>query len=349
MNKADSLILSEKLFDKHLSLYPTMAHYPGIVTLHALSRIAILSGDERLLKKAKDQLVPFVSGERGDFPCNFPNYRCGGIGTAFLLWKGLYPEAEDVVRKHAEMIRTEAPRDPDGILCHPKFPGENRIFIDVAMAVSPFLLFSGLALGEDAYVEDAFQQTAKMVARFKNPENGLLHQSLNFKGPGELTEDHWSRGNGWGAYALTELATYLPEGDSRRKEAQKMFREHIDACANFQDPKGLWHQEMTMPGSYVETSGTGLMLFALGAGIANGEIESSRKDRLLLGLQGLLPYLTEEIDLHHSCTGCLSPGKGTKLDYMAKPPVVNDPHGFGALALAFGQAWALGIREIHRQ
>lgn len=215
MNKADSLILSEKLFDKHLSLYPTMAHYPGIVTMHSLARIAVLSGDERLLKKAKDQLAPFVSGERGDFPCNFPNYRCGGIGTAFLL-------------------------------------------------------FSGLALGEDAYVEDAFQQTAKMVARFKNQETGLLHQCLNFKGPGELTEDHWSRGNGWGAYALTEFATYLPGGDSRRKEAQKMFREHIDACANFQDPKGLWHQEMTMPGSYVETSGTGLMLYALESRKFNG-------------------------------------------------------------------------------
>jgi len=349
MKTAHSLKLAESLIDQHLHLVPAFAHYTGIVSLYALSRLAVLTGDERLVQKAKLQLDPFVSGARGDFRCNFPNYRCGGIGSAFLLWQGLMPEAEEPVRRHAEMIRTEAPRDPDGILCHPKFPGEDRIFIDVAFAVTPFLLFAGLALKEDAYIEDAFQQTRKMVQHLRNEETGLLHQTLNFKGPGLLSDDHWSRGNGWGAFALTELAVHLPERDTRRTEALPLYLDHLTACGRFQNDNGLWHQEMTEPKSYVETSGSALMLYALAAGINAGLIAQTENERLVRGLTALLAYITDEFDIHHTCTGCLCPGHGTKLDYMVKPPVLNDTHGFGPLALAFGQAWKTGIVRVSRE
>lgn len=347
MKSAQPLALAEAVFDKHLTVQPLLDKYTGIVSLHALTRLAVLSGDPRLLKKAKDQLAPFVGGER-QFPCNFPNYRCGGIGSAFLLWRGHLPEAADSVRFYAEEIRNDAPRDPEGILIHASCPERNRIWIDVAFAVTPFLLFAGLAFDEEAYIEDAFQQTAKMVEAFRHAETGLLHQSRNFTTPGKLSEDHWSRGNGWGAYALTELAVYLPENDPRRERAVAMYLDHVAACTKYQNAEGLWHQEMTAPHSYVETSGSALMLYALGAGLAAGLIPASERSRFERGLAGLLPYITEEFDIHHTCRGCLCPGNGTKLDYMARPPILNDPHAFGPVSLAFGQGHALGISEVQR-
>jgi unsaturated rhamnogalacturonyl hydrolase len=334
---------------KHLQVHGSYDHYTGVVTLHGLARLAAASGDAGLIQETREAFGPYVRGER-TFWANFPNYFCGGNGAAYFFWAGHLPEVEPSLRRYSRQILEEAPRDPDGILSHPKAPEANRIWIDTAFAVCPFLLFSGLALGEDAWVEESFQQVQKMVRVFRDPENGLLHQCRNFTGelPGNLSEDHWSRGNGWGLYALTELACHLPETHPRKAESVALFRDQIQSCLNVQDPNGLWHQEMTEPSSYVETSGSALILYALGAGLQAGLLDPSLRASLEKGLSGLLAYISDEIDIYHTCTGCLSPGRGAKRDYMAKAPVLNDKHAFGPIVLCMGQAHLLDITQIHR-
>ncbi len=346
MLSANTLDLAHAAFRKHKAVHGSYDSYRGIVTLHGMARLASETGDTQLLEEARTELMPYVRGER-KFKSNFPNYFCGGNATAWLFYKGHLPEAKEAVRRYAEQIMNEAPRDPNGILCHPAKPEEYIIWIDVAFAVTPFLLFAGLALENDDYIEEAYQQTAKMVRTFYIPETGLLIQSHNMRGPGHRSQDHWSRGNGWAAYALCELATYLPEGHPRKADAVKLFTDHVAACAKFQNAQGLWHQEMTEHDfSYVETSGSGLMLYALGVGIASGMIGESEKARFEKGLKGMLTYINEDTDIFHTCMGCLSPGQGTKLDYMARPPVVNDSHAFGPVAFSMGQAHFLGIKNI---
>lgn len=293
--------------------------------------------------------MPYVLDQR-HFACNFPNYQCGGNGAAYLLWRGHLPEVEPLVRKYAEQILHEAPRDPDGILCQPNSPELHRVFIDVAFAVTPFLLFAGLALENEQYLEEAVQQTLKMVRLLRNPENGLLHQSRNFTGqlPGRISEDAWSRGNGWGAYALTELACQLPDQHPHKAEVVAMYRKHLEACAAVQQPEGLWRQEMTEKDAYIETSGSALMLYAIGAGLAAGLLDESHRSRFERGVSALLAYISDELDIFHTCRGCLCPGQGTRLDYMARAPLVNDAHAFGPVVLAMAQAHALGIERISR-
>jgi len=215
MKSASSLPLAHAAFRKHLQVRQNLDEYPGIVSLHGLARLATQTKDEKLLAEARSELLPYVKGERKVF-ANFPNYLCGGNATAWMYYKGHLPEASEAVRYYAEEILSEAPRDPDGILCHPQRPEENLIWIDVAFAVTPFLLFAGLAFDHDPYLEEAFQQTAKMIRVFRFEETGLLFQSKNMRGPGHMSEDHWSRGNGWGALALAELAVHLPD-EHRRK------------------------------------------------------------------------------------------------------------------------------------
>ncbi|MEX2605718.1 MAG: glycoside hydrolase family 88 protein [Kiritimatiellia bacterium] len=342
MEFADALAL------KHKTVSGNLGHYTGIVTLHGLSRLAASSGTPETLSRILEELNPFVTGKL-DFPCNFPNYRCGGNATAWMLYKGLLPQAEEPVRFYADEIVNDAPKDPAGIL--EMIHGEKgRIWIDVAFAVTPFLLFAGLALGEEKYIEEGVQQTFKMVDIFGNTETGLLHQSRGFNGPGKLSEDHWSRGNGWGAYALTELACQLPAGHKHKAESVTRFKDLLNHALNFQDEAGLWHQEMTWnthkPASYVETSGSGLLLYALGAGIDAGIADSHWEAAFRKGLRGLLIYINADYDVFHTCKGCLCPGGGSKLEYAAMPAVVNDPHAFGPMVLCFGQAARLGIEKL---
>jgi unsaturated rhamnogalacturonyl hydrolase len=321
-----------------------LGHYTGIVLLHAMARHA-LGGGTPALDEVRSLLAPFVAGEK-DFQCNFPNYRCGGNATAYLLWQGRLPEAADGARYYAEEILNDAPRSPEGILCKIDSPAAHKIWIDVAFAVTPFLIYTGLALDEERYVEEGFQQTAKMVNLLRDPANRLLNQSFNFRHPGHRSQDHWSRGNGWGILALAELVQGLSEGHPRRAESEEMFRDLLEACLAFQDEDGMWHQEITRPASYVETSGTGLILYALGVALERGLVPDAQRAALQQGLRGCLRYIALDGSVHHCCRGCLCPGEGTIEEYMAKPHPINDPHAFGPMVLAFDQAARLGISTI---
>ena len=85
-----------------------------------------------------------------------------------------------------------------------------------------------------------------------------------------------------------------------------------------------------------------VLLISFQAGIADDHwMAAFRK-----GLRGLLPYVSTDYDVFHTCKGCLCPRNGTKLDYAAVPPVVNDPHAFGPLVLSFGVASQLGIKTL---
>ncbi|MBN2712261.1 MAG: glycoside hydrolase family 88 protein [Planctomycetes bacterium] len=343
-----TLILTETallVLDKAEEKQGEFRHYTGILTMHGAARLAVITSDDALLKRTLGHLTPFVRRER-DFNGNFPNYFCGGNGTAWLHLLGKFPEAKDEVRRYAEITLNESVRDRDGILCMPKCPEQEKIWIDVAFAVTPFLLFAGLALEEDKYIEDAWQQTAKMVRQFNDPACDLLHQSKNFNGAGNFSEDHWSRGNGWGMLALTELVNYLPESDPRRPEAEEMFVRLCKGCLAVQDENGMFHQELTDHTSFVETSGTGLLLYGFGVGIEKGLLGDEFRVALEKGLKGYMSYIALDGSVLNTCRGCLCPGNGTIEEYKAMTFPINDPHAFGPVLLSFGQAIRVGIDSI---
>jgi unsaturated rhamnogalacturonyl hydrolase len=342
MQPINSFGIAARAFQKHVTTH-TLAHYTGILSMHGYARLAVISGNPAVLDDCRRHLMPFVRGEQ-QFKANFTNYFCGGNGTAYLHWLGKLPEAAETMRHYAEDF-FRAPRSADGILRMPSSEQE-KVWIDIAFAVTPFMLFAGLAFGEKRYIEAGFEQAHKMYHLFRDPDNGLLHQARGFTGPGVMSQDHWSRGNGWGILALTELVQYLPADYPGRAQAVAMFRDLATACLRFQDEQGMWHQEITDDKSYVETSGSGLILYALGVGLATGILEPSVMEPYLRGLRGYAQYIAPDGTIYHTCRGCLNPGKGTIAEYKQVPPVINDSHAFGPVILAFGQALSLGITDL---
>lgn len=347
----DAVSIALRAFDKHVETHP-LGHYTGIVTLHGLARLGLAlkerDGNDAVLRKAHAHFGPFVRGEE-TFRCNFPNYRAGGNGAAFLWWRGELPEADEATfAPFIDELRHQAVRDRNGIYCHPNAPQEEKIWIDEAFAVTPFLLFCGLKLNRADCLDEAWAQTRKLVEALRDPANGLVNQAINFRGRGHRTSDHWSRGNGWAILALTELAQYFPESHPARAEVVAMYRGLVEACLRVQNPdSGLWHQEMTEPKSYIETSGSGLMLYALGAGLECGVLTGDcHRDAFEKGLRGMMAYIALDGSVHNTCVGCLSPGEGAREDYMKHPHKVNDPHAFGPLVLAYGQAVRLGLANV---
>jgi unsaturated rhamnogalacturonyl hydrolase len=329
-----------------------LTDYAGILTLNSLGRLALEvdseAKKESLIKEARMHYHAFLSGKATFKTCNFQNYRCGGNGAAYLWWKGELPEASEAdFLPYVDEILHEAPRDSNGIMCHPQDASEGKIFIDIAFAVTPFLLYCGLAMQRDDLISRAWTETKQLIDALIVPDTGLVNQAINYRGPGHRTQDHWSRGNGWAMHALSALVESLPEKHPDRPEVESRFVAFVDACLKYQDQKrGLWHQEMTMPQSYVETSGSGLILHAIGIGLAKGLLNQSHREAFERGLRGYIPYIAIDGSIHNTCMGCLSPDMGTKEDYCKRESRLNDKHAFGPAILALAQAHAIGIKTI---
>jgi len=72
------------------------------------------------------------------------------------------------------------------------------VFIDMAFAVTPFLLYCGLAFNRDDYIDLAVFETMELFNILMDNETGLVHQGRGFQGLNSISQDNWSRGNGWG-------------------------------------------------------------------------------------------------------------------------------------------------------
>ncbi|TVQ25495.1 MAG: glucuronyl hydrolase [Spirochaetaceae bacterium] len=350
-----TLELARRLYD-HYESVEQVKHYYGLLAIHALVQVAEQGGES--LDRCRWILSLFP--ERIDHPqaigpmygYNFPSYYIGGIPAAYAYFRGHMPEKEEQVHRYAEEMMS-APRDPSGIMKDPRAPEDNRIWIDVAMAVTPYLLFAGLALENQDYVDEAVKQTIMMYDLLRNPNNGLLHQSRNFNGPGRFSDDHWGRGNGWGYFALTELIRYLPNDSPHRTAVEKYFIDHSEALLPHQSRRGMWRQEIPLDLSYEETSGTGLILYGFGAGLRAGLLDEARfRPSFEQGVSGLVKVaVNPDFSINNSCPGCLCPGEGEEKGSIGayvtlKLPHRDEHHGFAPIMYALLEAHRHGITEV---
>lgn len=330
--------------------------YPGILTIYAAAQAAVHLNDEEWIDDVNSYLkkYPFEFEEPGTrFNCNFDNYRVGGLGKGWMMMHGYFKDHEDVLREYAEKT-INGPHTHDGIITSVKANNKGRVWIDVVYCVTPFMLYAGLVLDEPKYIDYAVEQCFKMYDLFMDKSNGLLHQARGFMAdPEKISEDHWSRGNGWGIIGLVELVRYLPEDHPKYNEAVDRFIAHCEALIKYQDFRGLWKQEIPEKYSWEESSGTGIILYAIGIGIRLGILDKETYMPVLKkGIDGLYQFcINADYSIERCCRGCLCPGegdmKGTVEAYLVIPyPLKNDSHGFGPIIMAMIEAYKNGIVNI---
>ncbi len=320
--------------------------YPGVLLVQGLAEYSLLEGNDPWIRFTNKLLNQFLTGEihgRG----NFIAYEVGGMAAPYLAFHGHGDDLIPHIRENADRMFREQIRTADNLMTSKtaKNP-DDQVFIDIAFIVTPYFLYSGLLLENQDYIDYAVFQTLELFRILKDKQTGLVHQARGYNGAGNLTEDNWSRGNGWGAFALAALMRDLPGSHPERQAVEILAKDFFKAVIAHQNSQGLWYQEMTDPDSYIETSGSGLLLHAIGVGIEVGILPQSYRDSLKKGLQGYLSYISLDGSVSNTCIGCLAPGNGTKTDYAARQWKLNDSHAFGPVVLAFTQARKLGIDEI---
>jgi len=335
--------VTSSVFEKGL-LYTELDFYAGTLMLHGMSEFALLKGNEAMKQQVIGLYRKFGNSEikaKG----NFISYEAGGSGAAYLAWKGATAVLDSQVAVAATKMMQMQKRSPEGLMTA-AFAKKDMIFIDVAFAVTPYLLYSGLKFNKKEYVDFAVNETIELFRILKDPKTGLLHQARGFKGEGSFTQDNWSRGNGWGAFALATLVRDLPATHPKHKAVVQLAQQYFKEVLRYQNKEGMWHQEMTDSTSYVETSGSGLLLYAIGIMLEKGLLEKRFLNRFKLGLSGFTSYIGTDGSVSHACFSCLAPGNGTKEDYKNRAWLYNDHHAFGPVVLAFAQAVKMGIHSI---
>ena len=337
--------LTDRVLNKGLAEID-LGLYPGTLLLQGMSELAASRADPKLLAHTVALYKKFATKEikgRG----SFISYEVGGSGAAFLRQRGLTKELDAQVVEAARRMMETQKRSSEGLLVPPwTVTDKDQVFIDIAFAVTPYLLYAGLAEKNDTYIDLAIFETLELFRILRDPATGLLRQGRGFQGKGVISEDNWSRGNGWGAVGLAALVRDLPAVHPKRKEVEALAKNFFNMVLRYQNQDGLWHQEMTDPSSYTEVSGSGLLLYGLGVMLERGVLARDCEANIIKGLSGLLAYIAVDGSVSHACIGCLCPGQGTKDDYKSRLWAYNDSHAFGPVVLAYAQAEKLGIRQL---
>lgn len=336
---------------KHYGQIEEIRHYYGLLAIYGLVQASYEKAEEAELEQCRTVLDRYPDGVRHPH-YNFQCYRVGGNASAWARMKGIHHRPLEELEFYAEQTMAGA-KDARGILCMPGCEKDGLIWIDTAAAVTPYMLFTGLACGKKEYIDFAARQCFQMYETLLDTSCGLLHQCRGFREDKSLcSEDYWSRGNGWGYMALTELVQYLPGDSVYREKAERYYLDLSAALLPWQTDKGLWRQEMTEPSSWEESSGTGLLLYGIGVGLRIGLLEKGRYEKVFLkGINGLLQYgMNNDFSTEMSCPGCLCPGegaqKGTRQAYITElHPAKDEHHSFGAFMLALVEAHRNGFTE----
>jgi unsaturated rhamnogalacturonyl hydrolase len=222
------------------------------------------------------------------------------------------------------------------------------MWLDGLYMGEPFLAKYGRLFGETGFPQDtAVQQATLMAEHARAPgTSGLLRHAWDadknaaWADPKTgLSPEVWGRAMGWYLMALVDVLDELPASHPGRAKLKALLREAARGVRAVQDAKtGLWFQVLDKPAlaaNWVETSGSGMIVYAFARGAARGYLDADYKAVAERGLRGLVATLSED-ERGPIVTGAVE-GMGAQKDlasYLDKKRLTNSPHGLCALLLA---------------
>jgi unsaturated rhamnogalacturonyl hydrolase len=149
----------------------------------------------------------------------------------------------------------------------------------------------------------------------------------------------WGRALGWYAMSLVDNLDLMPSTHPSYAPLLDILKGLAVGLKNTQDSKtGLWYQVVdqgTKSDNWLETSGSGMFVYALKLGMQHGYLDSSYTQVANLGWQGMQSKVTMTSG-RPSITGAVQ-GMGVQNDYanyVNKMQLTDSPHGLCAILLS---------------
>ena len=144
---------------------------------------------------------------------------------------------------------------------------------------------------------------------------------------------HWSRANGWGIWATTEVLLHLPKNHPKYKAILQHYREHVEAIIKFQNENGFWYNVIDRKDSKEEVSGTAIFTMAIARGVSNGWLDASiYRPKVMKAWDAIKSRIDMDGTVHDICMGTMCSEDVNY--YINRPYYDNDTHGLFAVLFA---------------
>jgi unsaturated rhamnogalacturonyl hydrolase len=156
---------------------------------------------------------------------------------------------------------------------------------DALFMSAPGLTRLGVIQNDPKYFQLLDANWSRTYASLFNVADGLSCRDPNCNGV------YWARGDGWVIAALARVLEYLPATESRRTAYEAQLKTMATVLERWQGTDGLWRSDITHPARFPnqETSGTGLITFAIAWGINSGLLDrATHLPVVQKGWQGLV-------------------------------------------------------------
>jgi len=283
--------------------------YPTVCCAYGVLRFARTAGAPALAQRVEAAFADCLSGAKA--PDRYQNGR-----KLEHRWFGIVPLELGVARdsRYALVARREA----DLVEAEPVKDGP-LFYVDLMYGVGTLQAKAFLHLGDPRYAARCLSHLLVHCEALQRPD-GLFHHS-------ERGRQAWARGNGWAAASMTEALLALPADYPRREELFGAWRRLMAALVRHQVPEGLWRQIVDLPGSWLETSGAAMFVFALATGIRKGWLPAaSHLPAVARGWRALANSVDDQGRVANVCIG-LGDDPGTEAHYLSCPRKAGDKHG----------------------
>ncbi len=253
----------------------------------------------------------------------------GGPVLPFAQLKLIQPEKDlnNLLEEMLDYVLNQQARLPDGTLCRPE-PEPNTIWADDLFMTVPFLCRMARIKGDNTLYDEAAMQIILFNKYLLNSKTGLYFHGW-YSDREQSTSVQWGRANGWVTWAMSEALLLIPEDHQDYKKILNIFRDHIEAIAEFQDANGMWHQVLDHPETYEETSCTAMFSLSLARGVRNEWLKEEYREDALEGWKAVANKIAEDGTVEGICRGT-EIGETIEF-YNARKTFDHDPRGLGAM------------------
>jgi hypothetical protein len=292
---------------------PSISYIPAVSWVNTL-RLASITRDESLRAKVRQQIQPWLSGERKLFGDRIQLTAVAGT----MIFAELATAGDSAAARLAdEGVALAAARKPTGIAEY------GQGWTDDMFMATSVLARASLRPGHPMELDRAAQLLVEYATRLQQP-NGLFNHATD--GPAA-----WGRGNGFAAFGLMETLTVMPAQHPSRAALLEIYRRQMAAVKAQQAPDGAWREVIDAPGAYREESATAMLMTAMARGIRLGWIDRSYLPTVQRAWRALAAHVAADgtiIDV------CASTGGGpTTRYYLDRPAVTGPDDRGGAMAL----------------
>jgi unsaturated rhamnogalacturonyl hydrolase len=337
-------------------IYPKYGYeYNDGIVLRGIEQVYRHTGDAKYLTYIQKYFDAYVSSSGvvtlPDTAHSFDNIQ-PSVMLPFLYQQtgtAKYKTAADNIRARYNTI----PRNADKGFWH-KQSCPNQMWLDSIYMGEPFLarygaVFDCTANSANFCFDTVVEQILLIAQHLRDATTGLLAHAWDDSPSGKQSWANsttgnsccvWGRALGWYAMALVDTLGDLPANQTGRSDMLTILNGLAAGLKANQDAKtGLWYQVVdqgSKSDNWVESSGSGMFVYALKVAVNRGYIDSSYSAVADKGWTGLQTKVTTDSSGSPTITGAV-PGMGVQTSYsgyVGQSQGSNTAHGLCAILLA---------------